>query len=453
MAIKLKRSSTPGSVPGVSSLELGELALNTYDGTIYLKRDQNGTEDIVTFAQSGFPTSNQGYLYDDGTGNLTWNIVDRLTSNQTSDYLKWTPDNTTSTAFLTYEHGGDPLGGSLFAIADQSLAGWSLSFDTTDNDPNLWSISLSLGVYNNFQFYRDGRFKTPSYTIPGTVPENTGSRQTLIDPGSIIDPSTPIPYSNLEWGYPGGISNGTATVYINSIGNLQLPAGTNIVDSTGAVYRGVNIQDDAVNVSTSSQTLNFGTGLVVSVDPETNITSINVDDALSNVSTLNVSGDISVGGNFTATGAIFAVGTVYSNGVPTLTSQFQADWTQNDETSPAYINNKPTIIVTTLYTKQLNYVGTVEPQVGTLRWYPDTNIVITSIFVNASEPPATSNLQLDVKKNGVSIQGVELDIGAYRSNAISLNQSLTPNDYITVDVITGGLAAFATLTISYTRVA
>ena len=212
------------------------------------------------------------------------------------------------------------------------------------------------------------------------------------------------------------------------------------------------IKDDGVVSNSATNNINFGVGLVVTTD-EFNNTSVNVDDALSNVSTLNVSGDISIGGNFTATGAIFALGTVYSNGVPTLTSQFQADWLQADESSPAFINNKPTIITTTLYTKQLIYVGTVQPQAGTLRWYPDSNIVITSVFVNASDSPTTANLQLDVKKNGTSFQTVTLDIGEYKSNAISLSQSLTPNDYITVDVITGGLAAFATLTISYTRVA
>jgi hypothetical protein len=30
--IKLKRSAVPGNIPTTSSLELGELALNTYDG-------------------------------------------------------------------------------------------------------------------------------------------------------------------------------------------------------------------------------------------------------------------------------------------------------------------------------------------------------------------------------------------------------------------------------------
>jgi hypothetical protein len=44
--IKLKRSSTSGNVPSTGQLELGELAINTYDGKVYIKKD-NGTESVV----------------------------------------------------------------------------------------------------------------------------------------------------------------------------------------------------------------------------------------------------------------------------------------------------------------------------------------------------------------------------------------------------------------------
>ena len=44
--IKVKRSAVPGKVPTTSDLQLGELAIATYDGKLYLKRD-NGTESIV----------------------------------------------------------------------------------------------------------------------------------------------------------------------------------------------------------------------------------------------------------------------------------------------------------------------------------------------------------------------------------------------------------------------
>lgn len=44
--IKLKRSAVAGKAPAVGDLALGELALNTYDGKLYTKKD-NGTASIV----------------------------------------------------------------------------------------------------------------------------------------------------------------------------------------------------------------------------------------------------------------------------------------------------------------------------------------------------------------------------------------------------------------------
>ncbi len=38
--IRIRRSSTPNKVPNITQLELGELAINTYDGKIYLEQDQ-----------------------------------------------------------------------------------------------------------------------------------------------------------------------------------------------------------------------------------------------------------------------------------------------------------------------------------------------------------------------------------------------------------------------------
>jgi hypothetical protein len=44
--IKIKRSAVAAKVPTTSDLDLGELALNTYDGKLYTKKD-NGTASIV----------------------------------------------------------------------------------------------------------------------------------------------------------------------------------------------------------------------------------------------------------------------------------------------------------------------------------------------------------------------------------------------------------------------
>ena len=45
--IRLRRSAVSGSIPSTSNLNLGELALNTYDGKLYMKKNVGGTESIV----------------------------------------------------------------------------------------------------------------------------------------------------------------------------------------------------------------------------------------------------------------------------------------------------------------------------------------------------------------------------------------------------------------------
>ena len=50
--IKLRRSAQPGRVPTIDQLQLGEIALNTYDGRLFLKQDINGTETIIAVGES-----------------------------------------------------------------------------------------------------------------------------------------------------------------------------------------------------------------------------------------------------------------------------------------------------------------------------------------------------------------------------------------------------------------
>ena len=58
--IKLKRSSTSGAEPSTSDLALGELGLNTYDGKIFMKKN-DGSDSIVEVGGGG------GARYDSDT--------------------------------------------------------------------------------------------------------------------------------------------------------------------------------------------------------------------------------------------------------------------------------------------------------------------------------------------------------------------------------------------------
>ena len=56
--IELKRSAVPGKIPTTSSLDLGELALNTYDGTAFLKQQQGSVQTIVQLSTTAGSGSN-----------------------------------------------------------------------------------------------------------------------------------------------------------------------------------------------------------------------------------------------------------------------------------------------------------------------------------------------------------------------------------------------------------
>lgn len=45
--VQLKRSAVPGKVPVTTDIDLGEIAINTYDGKAYIKKNVSGTESIV----------------------------------------------------------------------------------------------------------------------------------------------------------------------------------------------------------------------------------------------------------------------------------------------------------------------------------------------------------------------------------------------------------------------
>lgn len=52
--IKMKQSSVASKVPLTTDLSLGELAVNTYDGKLYLKKNVSGTETVLEVGSGTF---------------------------------------------------------------------------------------------------------------------------------------------------------------------------------------------------------------------------------------------------------------------------------------------------------------------------------------------------------------------------------------------------------------
>lgn len=155
--IQLKRSSSAGVAPATSDLALGELAVNTYDGRVYLEKN-DGTASIVevgsnpaTFSVNSaytFPTSDGSanqVLVTDGSGSLTF--ADQ--SGTGDGVTTFTYSITSTTTSIT---GNDDNANSLSYTAGEEsvylngvkLVGGGVDYTTTDSS----TITLSSAALN-----------------------------------------------------------------------------------------------------------------------------------------------------------------------------------------------------------------------------------------------------------------------------------------------------------------
>jgi hypothetical protein len=116
--MKFKRSAVPSKVPTTADLALGELAINTYDGKLFLKKN-DGTQSVVEIGAgggggSGTVTSVSGTGTVSGltltgtvtsSGSLTLGGTLSLTSGNVTDALGFTPYNATNPAGYTTNVG------------------------------------------------------------------------------------------------------------------------------------------------------------------------------------------------------------------------------------------------------------------------------------------------------------------------------------------------------------
>ena len=124
--IQLKRSSVAGNLPTSSDLALGEIAINTADGAVYIKK---GNDDIVAVADNDIlhiDTSN-GRV---GIGTTTpdfalhvkhasTNVVGRFESGDNQVWIDLHDDGSGTYGALL---GHDSDAGSLFMVADANVS-------------------------------------------------------------------------------------------------------------------------------------------------------------------------------------------------------------------------------------------------------------------------------------------------------------------------------------------
>ena len=122
--IKLKRSATSGKVPATTDLDLGEIAINTYDGKLFIKKD-DGSESVVEIGSGGSSTGLEAL--DEGNG-IGWRLIGRNPDNYGNigyNAIDFSESNSSSSTNGATGNNSLAIGTGVEASGDYSLAfGW-----------------------------------------------------------------------------------------------------------------------------------------------------------------------------------------------------------------------------------------------------------------------------------------------------------------------------------------
>lgn len=131
--IKIRRSATQGAVPTTAQLALGELAVNTYDGKLFLKKNVTGVESIVEIGAGG-------------GGGASVSISDTAPSSPTAGALWWRSSE--GQLYIYYDDGNT----SQWVVANAFTGGSAYLPLTGGSVTGPVTVSSTLSVTENFSF-------------------------------------------------------------------------------------------------------------------------------------------------------------------------------------------------------------------------------------------------------------------------------------------------------------
>jgi len=256
--LKLRRSGVPGKIPSTSSIDYGEIALNTYDGVAYMKRSgSNGEEVIQIGSPSGSFTGNfTGTFTGSLQGTASWalNAITASYYNETDPVFTAVSGTFTTTASFnaftsSYNTGSftgqfsgsfSGSGTNLFNIPASGIVGLNLSQISSGS----YSASISeTGLLVN------NRVVAPSFT---------GS---LFGTASWADDAISSSYA-LSASYALSSSHALTASHVNTLNQNVTVNGNQTISGSLTVRDNLVVLGSASITYISESTLNIGTNLI-----------------------------------------------------------------------------------------------------------------------------------------------------------------------------------------------
>lgn len=229
--VRLKRSAVANSVPTTGQLELGELAINTTDGRLFLKRNVSGTESIVEVgsATSGDITAGGSLVSNASAGDEGGEIRLNKPVTNTSINTSVTID-VNQNRLRIFETGGTNRGAYIDLTAAATGVGTNLlagggGAGVTDGDKGDITVSASGATWtiDAQAVTNDKLANVATATFKGRTTAGTGSPEDLTgtQATALLDNFT----SSLKGLAPA--SGGGTTNFLRADGTWAAPAGGN----------------------------------------------------------------------------------------------------------------------------------------------------------------------------------------------------------------------------------
>lgn len=182
--IQLKRSSTPAVSPSTGDLTLGEVAINTFDGEAYFKKD-DGSASIIKFVNFQHVDTDSTF-----TANSDGKVPSQKAVKTALDTKQDARTITGTTNQLSVTNGDGVSGNPVVAIADNPIipgtGSITIPIGTTAQRPSAspngqvrFNSSLLLEEISDSNVWRP--FGRVLQTVTGTIPQTSGTTQIPFD--------------------------------------------------------------------------------------------------------------------------------------------------------------------------------------------------------------------------------------------------------------------------------